>query len=157
MVHQTRLCRWIWDWIGKPKPRNIKPDWRPYLDARRFVRNLGLASAKGYRKWCNGELADKPAFPGDIPRYPHEAYKGDWKGFPDFLGSKSSPKYTEMWSFEDARKFVRSLGLHSSTEYSSWCRGEHTNLPPKPDEIPIVPRSKYRNQWAGWKDWLGTD
>ena len=43
----------------------------------------------------------------------------DWKGFADFLGSKPSPKYVEMWPFPKARDYVRSLRLLNSTDIAN--------------------------------------
>src|SRR5262249_29547895 len=59
-------------------------------------------------------------------------------------------------SFEDARRFVRRLGLRNSKEWTRYVAG---NLPGKarPSDIPSKPGRVYRkNGWKGLGDWLGT-
>jgi hypothetical protein len=140
------------DYIGSAKPKNFRRTWRPFEDARRYVRALELSSVQEYGKWCKGELKNKPKRPDDIPTSPYESYREDknWRGMADFLGSKPSAKYVQMWPFVVARSFVRKLKLTSPTEYSTWAASRH-----KPPEVPVVPFKKYSNEWRGWNDWLG--
>ncbi len=147
------------DFLGTAKPRNVGRTWRPFEQAREYVRSLNLASYLEYRQWSKGELKNKPRFPDDIPAHPYGVYgkeKG-WKGMSDFLGSKPSAKYVKMWPFPKAREFVRKLKLESRTEYSKWANGRLNGFPIKPHEIPVAPSKKYRGDWRGWDDWLGTD
>jgi hypothetical protein len=54
--------------------------------------------------------------------------------------------------FNEARTFVRALGLKSVTEWEKYCKSGK-----KPDDIPAIPDRTYANDgWAGWGDWLGT-
>jgi len=146
------------DFLGTAKPRNLGRMWRPFNEAREYVRSLNLTGYSEYRKWAKGQLKNKPTFPDDIPANPYFYEKGtEWKGLSDFLGSKPSGKYVQMWPFSKARDFVRSLKLSSRTEYSKWSSGELTGLPPKPAEVPAVPFKKYPDHWRGWDDWLGKD
>jgi len=59
--------------------------------------------------------------------------------------------------FEDARDFVRKLGLRNGAEWSRFCQG---TLPEKgflPADIPAAPQYVYAGKgWAGQGDWLGT-
>ena len=56
-------------------------------------------------------------------------------------------------SFEEARAFVRRLGLKSSSEWFAYCRSGK-----KPNDIPIGPHQVYANAgWIRWSDWLGGD
>ena len=114
-------------------------------------------SRKKYREWSKGLLNNKPKFPDDIPAHPYSVYgkEKEWRGMSDFLGSKPSGKYVQMWPFTKARRFVRRLNLTSRTEYSKWANGGIGGLPKKPAEIPVVPFKKYVNNWKGWVDWLG--
>jgi superfamily II DNA or RNA helicase len=57
----------------------------------------------------------------------------------------------EYLAFDEARNFVRKLGLKSSQEWNEYCKSGK-----KPANIPrSVPRT-YKIQWNGWGDWLGT-
>src|SRR5262245_41567263 len=145
------------DFLGTLKPRNIGRTWRPFKAAREYVRSQQLANVAEYMKWTRGELKDRPKFPDDLPSSPYEVYgkEKNWKGFSDFLGSKPSAKYVEMWPFAKARNYVRSLKLASSTEYFKWANGGWGELPKKPAEVTVVPAKKYRNEWRWWYDWLG--
>ncbi len=54
--------------------------------------------------------------------------------------------------FEEAREFVRHLGLKSQKEWRGYCKSG--DLPP---DIPTTPSRTYENQgWSGVGDWLGT-
>jgi superfamily II DNA or RNA helicase len=145
------------DFIGTPKPRNIGRAWRPFGPARKYVRSLKLSGYAEYAKWSKGKLKNKPNIPDDIPAHLYGVYgkEREWKGVADFLGSKPSAKYVEMWPFDKSRGFVQNLKLQSSTEYFKWAGEGLKGVLPKPPEIPVVPRSKYRKQWRGWDDWLG--
>jgi hypothetical protein len=41
-----------------------------------------------------------------------------------------------MQDFDQARQFVRSLGLKSVSEWNAYCKGVLKHLPPKPSTIP---------------------
>jgi hypothetical protein len=72
---------WVsfYDWIGIEPP----PPPRPFKEARKFVRSLGLNSQQEWNKWrSSGERPD------DIPTNPNRVYAGKgWKGWSDFLGT----------------------------------------------------------------------
>jgi superfamily II DNA or RNA helicase len=54
--------------------------------------------------------------------------------------------------FEDARAFVRGLGLKSVEAWHDYCKSGK-----KPADIPAYPQGTYSNAgWANWGDWLGT-
>jgi superfamily II DNA or RNA helicase len=55
-------------------------------------------------------------------------------------------------TFEDARAFVRRLGLKTYTEWRQYASSGE-----KPHDIPYDPYNVYaQSGWAGWGDWLGT-
>jgi superfamily II DNA or RNA helicase len=157
--HRTYSAVWKgWnDFLGTPVPRNMQPAWRPFKEAREYVRAQKLASVKEYWKWTRGELKDRPPFPDDIPKSPYDVYgkEKDWKGMSDFLGIKPLPKYVEWWPFRKARRYVRNLALVNSDKYRKWANGGRNDLPEKPAEVPAQPWVIYRNEWCGWDDWLG--
>jgi hypothetical protein len=53
--------------------------------------------------------------------------------------------------FEEARKFVHTLGLKSEKEWRIYYRSEK-----KPIDIPAIARRTYEREWEGTGDWLGT-
>jgi hypothetical protein len=57
----------------------------------------------------------------------------------------------EYLAFDEARNFVRKLGLKSSQEWNEYCKSGR-----KPPEIPYHPDRTYKQQWKGLGDWLGT-
>ena len=63
--------------------------------------------------------------------------------------NKNNYKYR---SFEKARDYARKLGLKSKSDWFEW-----TKTDKKPENIPSVPASVYKNKgWNGWGDFLGT-
>jgi hypothetical protein len=77
------------------------------------------------------------------------------------LGDFAEAISTRIWEsvgranwrrFEEARAFVRGLGLKSGDEWWEYCRSSE-----KPPDIPNSPHYVYAETgWAGYGDWLGT-
>ncbi len=129
-------------------PQAQTPRWRPFEEARAFVRALGLAKQQEYQEWS--KAGNRPA---DIPGSPAIAYKEHWKGWGDFLGSGGvRPRRTlkKAKPFAEARAHVRPLGLKNQDEYFAWSKTEA-----RPEDIPANPRLTYKEEWRGWEDWLG--
>ena len=58
----------------------------------------------------------------------------------------------DFLSFEEARKFVKSLGLNGCSGWYNYCK-----LGKKPNNIPVNPQKVYKDiGWEDWGDWLGT-
>jgi hypothetical protein len=92
--------------------------------------------------------------PADIPGEPHNFYANDgWSGMGDWLGTGAVANQSRQYrSFEEARAFVRGLGLTSNKAWRAYCKSRK-----KPDDIPSNPANTYAEAgWAGWGDWLGT-
>ena len=83
----------------------------------------------------------------DIPSKPEDYYKNkDWTDFGDWLG-------TTYLSFEQAREFVRKLGLKNQKQWRKYCKSKE-----KPITIPSNPDKTYKNKgWTDFGDWLGTN
>jgi hypothetical protein len=98
------------DWLGTDARRG---NWRRFSEARAFVRSLGL---KSNTEWIAYTKSGKK--PTDIPTNPYGQYAEDgWAGMGDWLGTGIiAPRLRESRPFEEARAFVRSLGLKSSAE-----------------------------------------
>jgi len=154
------------DWLGTGRKRrgnntNKGDTWLPYKEARDFVHKLNLKSYDEWRKYINGELNHLPRKPDNIPNSAYFVYKDNgWTGMSDWLGYESinKTKVKEALSFEEARTFVRSLGLRDENEWNNYKKGEYEHLEPLPSNIPKLPRKYYRdNGWIGIRDWLGVE
>ncbi len=139
---------WIdWaDWLGS---KHIQPrgKWRPFKEARTFVRRLRLQSNQEWRSYCRSGKK-----PYDIPTEPQRPYaKSGWVSWGDWLGTgKIGPGQSR--SFSRARAFARSLRLKSQAEWI-----EYSKSGKKPADIPAYPQQTYAKKgWSGMGDWLGT-
>jgi superfamily II DNA or RNA helicase len=125
-------------------------EWRPFTEARKFVRKLGLSGEAAWVRYCAS--GKKPA---DIPSNPQLTHKDDgWINWGDWLGTGTmATRLRQYRPFPTARKFVRSLGLGGQNEWGAYCRNGE-----KPNDIPAHPDRTYRDAgWINWGDWLGTD
>jgi len=139
--HTTYKSQWQnWkDWLGT--------EWRPFEEAREFVRDLRLINRAAWDEYCRS--GEKPA---DIPADPYKKYKAEFKGMGDWLGTGTIAKQNLQYRpFSEARDFARELGLKSALEWRKYCKSGK-----KPTDIPADPYSKYKAEFKGWGDWLGT-
>jgi hypothetical protein len=121
------------DWFGTSAPCFL-----PFEKAREFVRSLNLKGGREWRRWKKSISR-----PPNIPSAPEDFYT-EWKDLRDWLGRDFLP-------FEEARAFVRKLGLRNTEEWVAWRKSEH-----RPAYIPSAPNIRYE-EWKGLKDWLGAD
>jgi hypothetical protein len=82
--------------------------WRPFEEAREYVRGLGLRNLSEWLAWAKSE-----ARPGLIPANPSVIYKHrGWVDIGDWLGIDNVSGRGGNWEpFEEAREFIQSLGL----------------------------------------------
>ena len=127
----------------------MKEQFRDFESAREFARELGVKSKDDWLEYCRSGN-NKPK---DIPSTPNTVYKNTgWKGWGDFLGT-GNVKTSEYLSFEEAREFVRSLGLK---EYPDWI--EYIKSGNKPKNIPSAPNPSYKNKgFISMRHWLGNE
>ncbi len=123
--------------------------WRKFEKARKFVRSLGL---KGTIEWY--EYAKSGKRPSDIPSNANKIYKGKgWIDWPDFLGTQNTATFKRKFRpFEEAKEFVRSLGLKNIEDYKRYASSGN-----RPADIPSDPQLQYKGKgWIDWPDFLGT-
>ena len=127
------------DWLGSATRHWSSVVWRPFAEAREFIRGLGLSSGALWKEYIQaGHL------PSDIPRYPNEVYREEWISLQDWLGA-------ERWSYSKAREYVRPLGITSSKRWDRYASAG--NLPAN---IPRHPKEFYQSRgWVDWADFLG--
>ncbi len=124
-----------------------KGRYTSFTEAREFVRSLGLKNEKEWRRWCKHDR------PSDIPTTPSRTYPGEWRGMSDWLDTGKLDNQNRTFKpFEEAREFVRSLGLMSQAEWRGWAKSDL-----RPPSIPSTPDRQYHDQFENWRDWLGTE
>jgi len=128
------------DWIGTGRISDRNREYLPFEEAREFAISLGLKSGKEWIEWWRKNK------PKDIPAVPHKTYKNKgWISMPDWLGKE------KQLPFEEAREFVRGLGLKNNKEWNEWWRKN------RPNNIPSTPKATYKNKgWLSLSDWIGT-
>ena len=134
------------DFLGF-NPGYVVGEWRAFGEARDFIRSLGLESQTEWFEWSKSGLR-----PPDIPSCPAQVYKGKgWLSWADFLGYNEGYVVGEWRSFQEARDYIRSLGLESQTEWEEWRK---SGL--RPPDIPSTPDQVYKGKgWLSWGDFLG--
>ena len=122
-----------------------KKQYRSFKQSRKYARNLKLKNAEQWHEYCKS--GNKP---DDIPRNP-VYYRKEYEGMGDWLGTGYVPSQLRKYrSFNEARKYVRSLNLKGQKEWHEYCKSGN-----KPDDIPRN-GSTYKKEWNGMGDWLGT-
>lgn len=124
-------------------------NWMPFEEAREFVHKLKLRSEYEWREYC--KTGTKPM---NIPNRPGSVYSDDgWVSMGDWLGTGFiSLAKREYLPFQEARDYVRSLGLKNSEEWR-----EYTRSGKKSEDIPANPGVVYKESgWVNLGDWLGT-
>jgi hypothetical protein len=110
--------------------------FRPFPEAREYVRSLRLKSKSAwYNRYRSGEKRH------DIPTRPDVAYKREWISWSDWLGTEFIATHNRTYRpFEEARKFVHSLGLKDRHEWYEYCKSGK-----KPIDIPSKPGQLFAN------------
>lgn len=147
------------DWLNNGTFPYASMDYRPFKEAREFVRSLGLITSQEWVMYCKGDIPNLPEKPIDIPANVVKQYtKKGWKGFKDFLNTKKNREQLKnSLPYEEARKIVRKIGLKKVEDWSGFCSGKlKSEYGTKPSNIPSQPDVVYlRFAWKGYEDWLG--
>lgn len=128
----------LWEKLGKLS-------WMPFLQAREFVRSIGL---KSYSEW---RLYNQKR-PSNIPFSANTIYRSDgWISWGDWFGSGqiATNKITFV-SYDEAKKYASSLKLNTTEE---WFDLKNKS---RPKGIPSNPKVTYKGKgWTNWGDFLG--
>ena len=147
LVYPSEGWKGYGDWLGTDAVATRLKKYRPFEDARRFVRSLGLQSNAEWQSFIK-----RRTLPSDIPTNPHRTYAGDgWCSLGDWLGNgEIAPRFRQYRPFSAAREFVRKLGLRTQKEWQSYARSDE-----RPADIPTNPDKTYAGVgWQGYGDWL---
>jgi superfamily II DNA or RNA helicase len=145
LIYKNEWISWG-DWFGTHIIASKNKEFLSFEEARNFVHSLQLKSKSEWMLWT--KTANRP---NNIPTNPSSTYKNGWIGWGDWLGTYIiAPQKRQFLSFEEARNFVHALRLKNTEEWYTWRKTSG-----RPSNIPADPSSIYKNQWAGWADWLG--
>jgi hypothetical protein len=147
------------DWLGTGTVAAQLRKYRPFTEARDFARDLGLITRADWEMFCKGFLSEKGTKPHDIPNAPNHCYANHgWTGWGDWLGTGTvAPNLRQYRLFNEARHFVRSLGLKNENEWRNYRKGNMPEKGNRPLDIPTNPNITYAGKgWNGMGDWLGT-
>jgi hypothetical protein len=147
------------DWLGTGNVATFRKEYRPFREARAFVRKLGLKREADWRAFYKGEMPRLGRLPADIPTNPNKTYaQTGWHGMGDWLGTGTiAAQLRKYRPFREARACVRKLKLKSTPGWDAFCKGEMPKLGRLPADIPATPRHTYANKgWKSMGDWLGT-
>ena len=133
--------------VSFPSSSQPTHTFRSFEEARTYVRILKLKSKKEWEAWSKSGSR-----PPDIPSQPAKTYKlSGWTSYPDFLGYADSKVTGSFRSFEEARTYVRTLGLKSKKEWDVWSKSGA-----RPHDIPSDPYATYAlSGWLSIGDFLG--
>jgi superfamily II DNA or RNA helicase len=148
-TYRNKGWKSLGDWLGTGNVAPSLMTFRSFEQAREYARSLKLKTGK---EW--GQLARSGELPNDIAKNPDQKYRDNgWLGWGDWLGTGAiATQFRSYRSFEEARKYARSLNLKSGAEWRRWVQSDDF-----PADIPVSPRSKYLDEgWLGMDDWLGT-
>ena len=120
--------------------------WMSFEDAHREVLKMNIGSETEWRKI-------RSTLPPNIPRNPNAVYFVNWKDWGHWLGTGNKANPNDHLPFEEAREYVRSLGLKDSREYRRLLNNNPTiKLPYNPGRL-----KAYEGKFTTWMDWLGTE
>lgn len=154
-------CWTMWgDFLGTGNPSRRDVPYRPFAEARAYVRALGLENAAAWKEFVTRRVGNQRVCPPDIPSMPSRVYaKTGWVSFGDWLGTGRVHGSRVVYrSYRTASAFVRALGITTEPEWRAYCRGEIHQQTPRPLEIPTNPNRSYRGRgWVSWGRFFGTN
>lgn len=137
------------DWLGTGQIAVKFKKFRAFEEARKYARSLGL---KNVSEWQAFAVSGKK--PADIPSAPNWNYREEgWVSYGDWLGTGTIANQSRKYrSFEEARKFARSLKLRKTSDWLIFTKSGEL-----PADVPAYPREVYGDKgWSGYGNWLGT-
>ncbi len=146
-VYKDKGWKGYGDWLGTGAIANQKRRFYSFEESKKIIHSLSLDSRTHWREYVKSEKK-----PQQIPANPPGVYKRHWKGWGDWLGTANiAPSNREFRSFDEARKFAKSLNLKGQRGWAKYCK-----LNKLPLDVPVDPRRVYKSLWKGWGDWLDT-
>src|SRR5262245_50601031 len=124
--------------------RRTKRNCLPFEEARTYARSLGLKNQIEWNAWMKAG-----ARPANIPTAADSVYKDKgWLGWGDWLGTaigralqRRQRRTTRFLPYEEARTYVRLLGLKNQIEWKAWARSTA-----RPADIPSQAARAYKDR-----------
>jgi superfamily II DNA or RNA helicase len=121
--------------------RLAKLSWRPFEEAREFVRNMKLTNQENWFNTVN--------LPSDIPRSPQIVYKATWKNWPDWLGyDTKGGRNKKFIDFSQAQQIAISNSISSLNDWITFKKKNKLN------NIPTNPHKTYKQSWKNYNDFF---
>ena len=147
IIYQDQWTGWG-NFLGTKNISRRNRNWMPFKDAKTFIQTQGIRTLIEFKKWSSSGQRLK-----NFPSTPHIIYKDQWTGWGNFLGTRNTANRKKEWmSFEDARTFIQTQGIRTSTEFQKWSASDQ-----RPENFPSHPHRTYKDQWTSWGDFLGTE
>lgn len=113
----------------------------PFAEARKIARGHGFESKQEFIDYdCAGAY--------QLPKNADEVWRDEWTSWEDFLGIPLS--------WEQGRQVARTLQLASQEEYLKLFESKKISDDDIASRLPYRPDLKYKREWQGWDDFLGT-
>jgi superfamily II DNA or RNA helicase len=131
-----------YDYFQKEKSWSFKK-------AKKFVCNLGFKNQNEWFEYCKSGKK-----PNEIPVGVHNFYKDEWKGWGDFLGTGYIANTRRIFhSFNESKKIISDKKFKNRDEYQKFSKifNESNDI-----GLNQNPHRKYKDEWKGWGDFLGT-
>jgi len=153
------------DWLKAGKrtvgSRRYAPkEFMSFREWSAWVAQQGFKRKEDYNDWCKEHRAERSTL--GVPSSPALIY-AEFPGWNVALG-KTAPRDkgrlpAAYVPFREARAFARSLKLSSARDWREWARRTASRqlldtyrIPTTPDRV-----AAYRQDFRGWRDFLGTD
>lgn len=136
-VYKKHGWKSIGNFLGTGRIANQNRKFKSFEMAKQFVHSLKLKSKDDWYRYSISKRR-----PNDIPFTPERTYKKEWKGWGDWLDTGNiAPQFRQYRPFNEAREFVRKLGLKTDTEWRKYLKSGK-----KPDDIPAAPWKVYNKK-----------
>lgn len=137
---------WI-DYLNSDKTKSKNRNILPYNEAEAFVHSLNIKTWKEWEEYCQSGKK-----PDNIPTNPNQTYnKKGWVSASKWLNAEVAVKNREFRDFKEAREFVHSLNIPSTTEWNKYSKSGK-----RPLDIPSSPYLIYKDSgFIDMKDWVG--
>ena len=122
---------------GRTRTWTRGTDFPSYEEAQRIAQQAEITTAEEYNKRYKGF---------GLPSNPNGFYKDQWQAWGEFLGTGRTRR-TDFPSYEEAQRIAQQAGITTAEEYNKRYKGFG---------LPSSPNGFYKDQWQGWREFLGT-